>query len=270
MEERTIEIKGKIVKYLERNGQGPLIFLHGIAANRYSWEKTAAFMPEKYRLLMPDIGFMGNEFGLDEFSDWLSGFIGQLNIKKAVFIGHSLGGLLALRTAVSFPELAEKLIIISSPLADLKKNKLFNELAQRVGNKKRREEMVENYQKHQKFFNLVLEAIYQAPSSEQRKEILKKLLFFASDFASYNWQKDCQRINCPVLFVYGRKDPLLNLFKGKEGYFWLKGAAVKKLEGSHRLPKENSKELASVIIAFLEKETDFSFLKFLKTIISGN
>jgi pimeloyl-ACP methyl ester carboxylesterase len=98
-----------------------IILLHGKNFSGNYWEKTATdLMKEGYRVLMPDqIGF-GKSSKPEAFPytfQLLATMTRELahreNIKNYILVGHSMGGMLATRMALMFPEEVKKLILVN-------------------------------------------------------------------------------------------------------------------------------------------------------------
>jgi len=100
------------------NGKNVMLF-HGKNFNGAYWETTIeALTSEGYRVIVPDqIGF-GKSSKPDHFqysfhllAQNTRKLLDTLEIEKTAVLGHSMGGMLATRFALMFPELTEKLIL---------------------------------------------------------------------------------------------------------------------------------------------------------------
>ena len=98
-----------------------VILLHGKNFSGNYWEKTAAdLLKEGYRVLIPDqIGF-GKSSKPQSFPytfQLLATFTRELahkeKIKEYIVVGHSMGGMLATRMALMFPEEVKKLVLVN-------------------------------------------------------------------------------------------------------------------------------------------------------------
>lgn len=87
--------------YLERKGRDEVIFLiHGNASSSVFWKDTMSRIPSKYRVIAPDMRGFGNTEdvlidatrGFLDFVDDIIALADALDIQKAHFVGHSLGG----------------------------------------------------------------------------------------------------------------------------------------------------------------------------------
>lgn len=102
------------------NGKNVLL-LHGKNFNGAYWETTAKALIEKgYRVVMPDqIGFGKSSkpayfhYTFQQLAENTKQLLDSLDISKTAVLGHSMGGMLATRFALMFPEITEKLILVN-------------------------------------------------------------------------------------------------------------------------------------------------------------
>jgi len=102
-------------------GEGPpVLLLHGWAGEGASLHPLTAHLAQRYRTIAPDLpGFGGTalppgDWGVPEYADWTSQLLTKLGVPRAVFLGHSFGGRIAIYLAATRPELVERLILVDS------------------------------------------------------------------------------------------------------------------------------------------------------------
>lgn len=101
-------------------GHPPLVLLHGVFDNKATWFRLASRLPGR-RLIAPDLIGHGHSskpnfaahpaherYSPDMQAGYLAAFIAALGLDDAILLGNSLGGGLALRLYLNFPELAAK------------------------------------------------------------------------------------------------------------------------------------------------------------------
>ena len=101
------------------NGRS-VVLLHGKNFNGYYWESTAkSLLAAGYRVVIPDqIGFGKSskprryQFSFQQLALNTRALLDHLGIRTASIVGHSMGGMLAVRFALMFPERVEKLALI--------------------------------------------------------------------------------------------------------------------------------------------------------------
>ena len=108
--------------YYEEHGSGePLVLLHGgISAG----EMFAPILPELAagrRVITVDLQGHGHTADVDRplrpqtMADDVAGLIEHLGLERADVMGYSLGGLVALRTAIQHPQRVRRLVLVAVP-----------------------------------------------------------------------------------------------------------------------------------------------------------
>ena len=102
----NIEIGGVTANYRMRGeGEKTLLLLHGWGVDSREFEGLMKEFSASYRVVAPDLPGFGTSgdptgvWGVDEYAAWVLEFMDALKIDRAVFLGHSFGGRLAIRIA---------------------------------------------------------------------------------------------------------------------------------------------------------------------------
>ncbi len=106
------------VKPKNANGKAVML-LHGKNFNGAYWEKTATDLSAKgFRVLIPDqIGFgksskpQNYQFSFSQLAYNTKAILDELKINRIIVLGHSMGGMVATRFSLLYPERVEKLIL---------------------------------------------------------------------------------------------------------------------------------------------------------------
>ena len=106
------------VKSKSPNGK-TVVLLHGKNFNGAYWEETAqALLESGFRVIIPDqIGFgksskpVRYQYSFHELAANTKKILDELKIPKTVVLGHSMGGMVAARFTLMFPDVVEKLIL---------------------------------------------------------------------------------------------------------------------------------------------------------------
>ena len=123
--EITLNIQGQslIMAYMDLKPQKPngkvVMLLHGKNFCGAYWEQTAKDLAKDgYRVIMPDqIGFGKSskvtniQYSFQLLAENTKAVLDKLGITKVSVLGHSMGGMLATRFALMYPEVTEKLIL---------------------------------------------------------------------------------------------------------------------------------------------------------------
>jgi pimeloyl-ACP methyl ester carboxylesterase len=109
--------------HLLRAGAGkPLLLLHGLGASSYSWRFALPEFARDHEVFAPDFpGFGRSEKPVDfDYSivglhAWLVALMDQLGIARARMVGNSMGGAIALWTALETPARVERMALLGTP-----------------------------------------------------------------------------------------------------------------------------------------------------------
>jgi pimeloyl-ACP methyl ester carboxylesterase len=120
IEPRTVMLHGRALNYLEA-GEGPLLLLvHGMAGTCESWRAVIDMLAREHTVLAPDLPGHGDsepgggDYSLGALATGLRDLLVALGHSRATLVGHSLGGGIAMQFAYQFPELTERLVLVSS------------------------------------------------------------------------------------------------------------------------------------------------------------
>ena len=103
--------------YIEKGQGQPLVLLHGNGENCAYFEHQITCFSKDYRVIAIDTRGHGESargekpFTIKQFADDLHTFMDEKGIEKAVLLGFSDGGNIALEFALKYPQMVEKLIL---------------------------------------------------------------------------------------------------------------------------------------------------------------
>ena len=108
------------VKAKKPNGQ-TVVLLHGKNFNGAYWETTIDTLRKSgFNVLVPDqVGFGKSskpeyfQYTFQQLAENTRKLIDTLQIEKATIVGHSMGGMLATRFALMYPDKTEKLVLVN-------------------------------------------------------------------------------------------------------------------------------------------------------------
>lgn len=118
----SVNVDGRTIRYLEtgREHDGrPIVLIHGFGGDLNNWMFTQPGLSERHRVIaldLPGHGGSSKDVGagdLAALSASVIGLLAALDIPKAHLVGHSLGGAVALRTALDKPAHVASLTLIS-------------------------------------------------------------------------------------------------------------------------------------------------------------
>jgi pimeloyl-ACP methyl ester carboxylesterase len=109
-----------VASTVQANGR-TAVLLHGKNFCGATWERTIATLTGAgYRVIAPDqIGFCastkpeGYQFSFNQLAANTNALLAARGIERATIIGHSMGGMLAARYALSYPRSVEQLVMVN-------------------------------------------------------------------------------------------------------------------------------------------------------------
>jgi pimeloyl-ACP methyl ester carboxylesterase len=104
--------------FFRQFGEGrPFIILHGLFGLSDNWVSIAKVLSQNYRVIIPDMRNHGQSphssvFNYDAMTADIIELMDELDLTKAIILGHSMGGKVAMQFALQNPELTERLIVV--------------------------------------------------------------------------------------------------------------------------------------------------------------
>jgi len=127
---RTVALKDGQSLHVVDVGEGrPIVFLHGAGPGASGWSNFRQNIPHYvalgYRCIAPDLlGFGGSSKALDidytfeVFGRALAEALGELGVANCMLVGNSLGGSIAIRMALDYPDLVSKVVLMAPAWLD--------------------------------------------------------------------------------------------------------------------------------------------------------
>lgn len=117
-QQQSLKMAYMDVKPARPNGK-TVVLLHGKNFNGAYWRETAKVLSDKgFRVVIPDqVGFGKSskpqyfQYTFQQLAQHTKAVLDSLGVAKAAILGHSMGGMLATRFALMYPEATEKLIL---------------------------------------------------------------------------------------------------------------------------------------------------------------
>jgi pimeloyl-ACP methyl ester carboxylesterase len=117
---RQVSLHGHRVAYRQA-GDGPLLVLvHGITSDSSTWGRVMPYLARRFTVIAPDLIGHGasakprGDYSLGAHASCVRDLMLTLGHDRATFVGHSLGGGIAMQLSYQFPELCERLVLVDS------------------------------------------------------------------------------------------------------------------------------------------------------------
>lgn len=222
------------LNYIEQGQGQPLILLHGNGESNDYFEHQIPFFAGDYRVIAIDTRGHGKSprgekpFTINQFAEDLHDFMDERGIEKAILLGFSDGGNIALTFALKYPDRVEKMIVDGANLFPKGVKPLYQwpiEMGYRIAKlfSKKSEKALQNAE--------MLGLMVNEPHIEP------------SELAS---------LTMPVLVVAGTKD-MIKESHTRLIYKSLPNAQLTILEGDHFVANKNPDAFNKVVAVFLRK-----------------
>jgi pimeloyl-ACP methyl ester carboxylesterase len=228
LQERRHERRGARIRYFEGGHGPPLLLVHGFGGAAWNFSELAPLLPGR-RLIVPDLPGHGGSSPLPATT--IAGFadvVASLLDEPADVVGHSLGGVVALRLAERHPRLVRSVVLAaaagissSTRLAEItialagivQPGKLAGRRVERVARSRRLRNLVFGsfeVANPDLLSERAVHAFLRGPALHT--DALGAGLALAAD----DPRADLERVRCPVLVLWGARDRQVPLEDGFE------------------------------------------------------
>ena len=118
--ERTTTVAGTRCRYFAGGDGPPVVLVHGLGGGATNWTLVAPLLARGHRVVVPDLpghGRSGNVAGLGDLrpvAELVAAVAEREGAVPAAVVGHSLGGVVALRLAADFPDAVRALVLVET------------------------------------------------------------------------------------------------------------------------------------------------------------
>jgi pimeloyl-ACP methyl ester carboxylesterase len=120
IENQAVTLHGHRVAYVQK-GSGPvLLLIHGMASSLATWRSVVGPLARNGTVLAIDLPGHGGsspgggDYSLGSLAAGLRDVVAALGHDRVTVVGHSLGGGIAMQFSYQFPEMTERLVLVSS------------------------------------------------------------------------------------------------------------------------------------------------------------
>ncbi len=245
------------MNYYEHKNQGrPIILLHGLAGNYTRWTPAADILGRSMHVFGYDLrghGLSdksdGADYDFDTHVEDLAGMMDELGLDSAIIAGHSMGGMIAQRFAMKYPERVDALVLVATTACMIPGrvlNLLFRLLATIVC-----------------FLPMLIGAIIRNKTKNKPRDLFPEWDRPELDFdntavaqcfkaiAFMDYRRDLPKLDMPTLVLCSSEDELIKPARVRELADGIDGAEFRVIENhSHYLPLEQPEKVAAAIENF--------------------
>lgn len=258
---KQIQFKNTSISYTDTGKGAAVVLLHGFLENQQMWNNYIDAFAKKYRIITIDLlghgatECMGYVHSMEDNADVVHAVLTELRIRKAVFVGHSMGGYVALAFAELYPDFVKGLVLLNSTArADSEERKLNRDRAIKTVK-----------QSFANFISLSIANLFSEENRERLKdniELVKKealktpLQGIVASLEGMKIRMDREVLlhltPYPKMMILGKKDPVLQYDETKT-QIENTDVALVTLPDGHMSHIENKEELTHVLLGFFKK-----------------
>ncbi|MBB6284767.1 alpha/beta fold hydrolase [Geobacillus subterraneus] len=119
MKDKKIKINGIDLHLVDFGGKGEtIICIHGLTANSRYWDSVAERLIDSYRVLAIDLRGRGDSmkpasgYNIRQHTEDILQVLDFLELEKVIYMGHSLGALIGVSFAATYPQRLSRLILV--------------------------------------------------------------------------------------------------------------------------------------------------------------
>lgn len=223
---RSVEVDGSSWNFLEG---GPasgevLLLLHGFGGDKDNWTLYAKYFTRRFRVIIPDLPGFGDserdseaDYTIAAQTERLREFILTLGLDRSHIAGNSMGGYLALKFALKFPEKVLTLGLLNSA-GVIGTNRSELELAAERGESLLTVNTMEEFRN---LIALITQRWVPVPGFVRRvlcteavrhHNFLEQIFWALTDeIRSQPLNDQLQRVATPTLIIWGRQDRVIDV-----------------------------------------------------------
>ena len=256
---KQIQYKNTSISYSDTGKGTAVVLLHGFLENKTMWKDLAPILSQKNRIITIDLlghgetDCFGYVHSMEDNAEIVKAVLSHLRIRKAVLVGHSMGGYVALAFAELYPNTIKALVLMNSTARE--------DSAERKHNRDRAIKAVK--QNYINFVRLSVANLFSENNRERleneienvKLEALKTpLQGIVASLEGMKIRKDRQFILrdslFPKLLILGEKDGVL-IYKDNLPQIENTDVKLVTFPNGHMSHIENKEELRKVLIEFL-------------------
>lgn len=252
--------KNTKISYSDTGKGNAVVLLHGFLENQTMWQDLVPELSKKHRIITIDLlghgetECLGYVHSMEDNADVVQAVLSKLRIRKAIFVGHSMGGYVALAFAELYPENVRGLVLLNST------SKADSE--ERKANRSRAIKAVKK--DYATFIRLSIANLFSPDNRERLTDEIEKVKIEAlktplqgvvASLEGMKIRRDREVLlhltPYPKMLILGKKDPVLNY---EDSLDQIEDTAVKLVTfpDGHMSHIENREELLKVLLDFFK------------------
>ncbi len=252
--------KNTKISYSDTGKGTALVLLHGFLENATMWDFYIDELSKKHRVITIDLlghgqtECLGYIHTMEDMADAVQTVLSELRIRKSIFVGHSMGGYVALAFAELYPDHVKGMVLLNSTsYPDSDERKMNRDRA-----------IVAVKQSYTNFIRMSIANLFSEDNRERLTEEIENVKLEAlktplqgivAALEGMKIRKDREVLlhlsPYPKLLILGEKDPVLNFEENKKQ---IEGTQVQfhSFPDGHMSHIENKDQLGKVLLDFFK------------------
>jgi pimeloyl-ACP methyl ester carboxylesterase len=250
--------KNTTISYSKTGKDNTIVLLHGYLENKTMWNFYVEDLAQNHQVVTLDLlghglsGCLGYIHTMEDQAHMVYALLQELKIQKAAFVGHSMGGYIALAMAELYPECISQLVLLNSTS--------YQDSPERKANRDRAIKAVKK-----DYATCVSMSIANLFSEDNRDKLIQEIeavklqalktplqgIIAAQEGMKIRKDREAilQQAQFPILLVLGKKDPVLNYDENKKQ---IEGTTVQLITfpDGHMSHIENKEALKGILLDF--------------------
>ncbi|MHB1105840.1 MAG: alpha/beta fold hydrolase [Lutibacter sp.] len=238
-----------------------VVLLHGFLENSAMWNEIANILSKRNRVICIDLlghgqtGNLGYIHSMEDQANMVNTVLNHLRLRKYIFVGHSMGGYVALAFAKLFPESVKGLCLMNSTaLPDSEEKKLSRDRAIKAIKKN-----------HKTFVRVAIPMLFSEKNREIYLKEIEQITQEALELSPQgiiaalegmkirkNQTSIYKTANFPIQMVIGKQDPALD-YESLTSQTKNTKVNVIEFPDGHMSHIENKNELTETLTSFIKK-----------------
>ena len=269
LEPRCADFRGARLRYYVGGTGPPLLLVHGLGGAAANWTLVAPTLTGHHRVLIPDLPGHGASSPLaaaptlNPFADAVAELAAREDMLPAAIVGHSMGGVVALRLALRRPD-AIRAIVLAAP-AGISSTAHRAELAFAVVSAMKPARLIAPARAlvaRSRLLRALVFGSWEVSDSEAFSPLAVEAFLSGpaihSDVDTAGWallrddpRTDLERIRCPCLLLWGARDRLVPVGDGIEYARRLRAPVRIVADCGHLVIGERPDACADAILGFV-------------------
>lgn len=257
---KQILYKNTKISYSDTGKGNAIVLLHGFLENQTMWQDLVPELSKKHRVITIDLlghgetECLGYVHSMEENATAVRAVLSELRIRKAIFVGHSMGGYVALAFAEMYPAMVKALVLQNS-----------TSKADSAERKTNRDRAIKTVKKdYAGFVRLSIANLFSPDNRERLTNEIEKVKLEAlktplqgivASLEGMKIRKDREVLLrsavFPILLILGEKDPVLNY---EDSLKQIENTTIKLVAfpDGHMSHIENQEELKKELLGFFK------------------